>query len=313
MTQNIALGIDVGGSHISCCAFNLNQNQLLTDTHSENKINNQGGIDDIINAWGQTIQQTIDKLNGKSFEGLGFAFPGPFDYENGISLMTGRNGKYENIYGINIPEKLREYFDFSDDFKIRFINDATAFAIGEQQSGIANGFKRTLAITLGTGFGSAFLNGKVPVLEGEGVPKNGCLWHLSFENGIADDYFSTRGIVGRFQELSGRQINGGVKEIAQLAKNDPTALKVFEEFGEKLARFLQPWILKFGVEVIVIGGNISNAYPLFEDSFNSSLELGEQELKIGISELKENASFVGSAALIDDSIYTRIKPTLKLM
>ena len=35
------------------------------------------------------------------------AFPGPFDYEQGISLMKGLN-KYDQIYGMKIPQELRK-------------------------------------------------------------------------------------------------------------------------------------------------------------------------------------------------------------
>ena len=88
------------------------------------------------------------------------------------------------------------------DFPIHFINDAVAFALGEDWIGKTSGSARSLAITLGTGFGSSFLKNSLPVVFGESVPKHGYVWHLPIEGGIADDYFSTRGLVNRYFQKS---------------------------------------------------------------------------------------------------------------
>jgi hypothetical protein len=63
--------------------------------------------------------------------------------------------------------------------------------------------------------------------------------------------------------------------------------------------------LAIGVD---IGGNISNAYPLFGENLENQLSLSR--IKIEISELKESASMIGSAVLTDDNYYKQIKPLL---
>ena len=77
--------------------------------------------------------------------------------------------------------------------------------------------------------------------------------------------------------------------------------------------FLKPWILKFGMEVFVIGGNISKAYPLFEKSLKTYLEGEDLKLEIAVSELGESASFIGSATLINDEFYEKILPAIRKM
>lgn len=312
MTKRFAIGVDVGGSHVSCTAYDLDQKQLLENTHAENDLDNHGQPAEIIEVWGKTIRKTMELAGTENIVGIGFAMPGPFDYEKGISKFTGQNGKYENTYGLNVPVELRKYLDLNDNFKIRFINDATAFAIGEDQVGMAKDFAHSLSVTLGTGFGSAFIKTGLPIVDGVEVPENGCLWHLPFEDGIADDYFSTRGLINRFQKSSGKQFSG-VKEIAELATNDSLAQDLFNDFGEKMGLFLRPWIEKFGMEAFVIGGNISKAYPLFGNSLNSYLKNNNLNLEVFISELKENASFIGAATLVDDSFYPKVLPALKKM
>ncbi len=310
--RTIAIGVDIGGSHVSCAACNIDEKKYLPETFSESDLDNQGTVEEIIGAWSRTIQRTIDKVGLENVSGIGFAMAGPFDYANGIALFKGNNKKYENIYGLNVPDALRNKMNLTDDFPVRFINDATAFAIGEDWIGKANGSARVLAITLGTGFGSAFLNNRLPVVSGPEVPDMGCIWYLPFENGNADDYFSTRGLINRYAEKTGIELPG-VRELAQLPVSDAVAQSLFVDFGTKLGVFLQPWMVKFGVEVLVIGGNISNAFPLFGESLRTHLHLNDVTIRIEVSELRETASMIGSAVLVDNSYYDRVKSLLPQM
>ncbi len=310
--KTIAIGVDVGGSHVSCVACNIDEKKCLTETFSENDLDNQGNVDEIIGIWSRTIQATIDKAGIENVKGIGFAMPGPFDYANGIALFKGNNKKYESIYGLNVPEALRKKMNLPVDFPVRFINDATAFAIGEDWIGKACGSSSSLAITLGTGFGSAFLNDHMPVVSGSTVPETGAVWHLPFEDGSADDYFSTRGLLNRYEDKTGKQLSG-VKELAQLASTDSDVQELFKDFGTKMGQFLKPWIVKAKVEVLVIGGNISNAYELFGDKLQLHLASNGITIRIEISDLKEKASMIGSAVLVDEDYYNRIKLLLRQM
>jgi glucokinase len=312
LTKTIAIGVDVGGSHVSCAACRIEEKKYLPETLSENDLDNQGTVGEIIGIWSSTIQRTIDKVGLENVKGIGFAMPGPFDYTNGIALFKGNNKKYESIYGLNVPDALREKMNLPAGFPIRFINDATAFAIGEDWIGKARGTGNSLSITLGTGFGSAFLCNRMPVTSGENVPETGAVWHLPFENGNADDYFSTRGLLNRYQALTGKQLSG-VKELAQLAANDEIVRDLFVDFGNKMGIFLKPWLEKSKTEVLVIGGNISNAFSLFGKHLQDYLSGNGVEIRIEISELKETAAMIGSSILADDIYYGQLKPLLATM
>ena len=238
--------------------------------------------------------------------------PGPFDYFNGISKIKGVD-KYDSLYGVNIREAVRKALSLHADCPIRFVNDATAFGMGEAMGGLAGQYKRVMVITLGTGFGSAFLHNGLPVLEGSSVPQSGCVYHLPYQEGIADDYFSTRWFVNTFNALSRAPVKG-VKEIARLANGgDTTAIQLINRFGNNLAVFLVEWIKKFGVEALIIGGNISNAGALFIPQMKQVFSAGKLSTRIGLSQLKEDAALSGAAHLVDDTYYHQIAPLLKLM
>jgi len=312
MVNKIAIGVDVGGSHICSAAYMMDDMKILLKTFAEKKLDNTEPAEKIISTWCGTISETIEKAKNLNVGGIGFAMPGPFDYYNGIGLFEGLNQKYEALHGIDIGNEIRKSLDLPENFPVRFINDATAFAIGESIAGRAAEASRCLAITLGTGFGSAFINEKIPVVSGKEVPTGGMVYNLPFENGLADDYFSTRGLLGRYYDLTGDDLVG-VKELAANSSGNPVIQDVFHDFGTKLGLFLQPWIKSFGVETLVIGGNISKAFHLFDDSLKAVFSKSEPDLNLYISELMETASIIGSASLINDEYYERLKPILQNM
>ena len=306
--KRYAVGVDVGGSHISCKIYDLSEGLLLDNSFNSVDIDNSGSKEEILNSFEELLQPVLNRINKKEMAGIGFAMPGPFDYLNGIALFSGENAKFVHLNQVNIRQELSKSLDLPEEH-IRFINDATAFALGEYFNGALRNSTRSLAITLGTGFGSAFLSNGIPVITENTVPDQGCLWHVKFEGGIADDYFSTRGLVSRFEKLSGLQIKGA-KEISDLSEQNEFARNVFQDFGTKLAQFLSPWIESFGIERIVIGGNISKAYTLFKDDLQQNLNT---KIKVNSSQLLEDSAFIGAAVLLKDEFYESVHEQLKHM
>ena len=105
----------------------------------------------------------------------------------------------------------------------------------------------------------------------------------------------------------------GVKQIAELAESNAAAQDLFNDFGTQMGLFLQPWIEKFGIETFVMGGNISRAYNLFGSSLNDFLSKADLNMTVAVSELKETASFIGAATLVDDNFYEKVLPALRKM
>jgi len=309
MTKHLAIGVDIGGSHISCAAIDLDAKQYLPETFAENELDNHASANDIFDIWASTLVKTMQKVGVEHVAGIGFAMPGPFDYANGIAWFDEGVKKYENLYGLNVADAMREKLNLPATFPVRFINDASAFAIAEDWIGKSAGTNRSLAITLGTGFGSAFLRDHLPVVSGNEVPALGYVYHLPFENGNADDYFSTRGLLSRFEQRTKQQLSG-VKELAVLSKKNLIANELFTDFGYQLGVFLKPLLENFGAEVLVIGGNISNAFKLFGPSLLNYFEKNKVRTRIEISDMKETASMIGSAVLADENYYQKIKPIL---
>ena len=309
--QNIAIGVDVGGSHITAVAVDMETKTIVPGTLCGSPVDNNAQADEIITVWSETINKVLKKVYLFNVRGIGFAMPGPFDYVKGICLIRGVQ-KYENLYGVNVGKAISSKLGLPCDCQVRFMNDASSFAVGEAWAGKAKDFHKSVSITLGTGFGSAFVDNKIPIVDGPSVPKMGCVYYLPFGNTIADDYFSTRWFIARYNELTGNQAEG-VKELAEAAVKDASVKNIFNEFGENLGTFLSPWLIRFGAEILIIGGNISYAYDLFGESFEKKLKSSGCKIKVEISALKEDAALLGSAYLLDDTFWKSVQHALPLM
>lgn len=309
--QNIAIGVDIGGSHITAVAVDMTANRIISGSRAESPVDNKAEADEILTVWSDALKQVLKGIQIFNLRGIGFAMPGPFDYVKGICLIRGVP-KYEKLYGVNVGKAISSRLGLPCDCRVRFMNDASSFAVGEAWAGKAAGHRRMMAITLGTGFGSAFLEDRIPVVDDDRVPKMGCVYHLPFGKGIADDYFSTRWFIARYREVTGHEASG-VREVAMMAGRAPEVQDLFSEFGAGLGGFLAPWLKRFGAEILVIGGNISHAYNLFGPSMEEAMRKDECDTKIVISELKEDAALLGSAYLLDNDFWKAVQPALPLM
>jgi glucokinase len=311
MKKNIAIGTDIGGSHISCAAIDLESGKILRDTLTEKAVDTRADADEIIKVWADALSSALTYVPIEKVKGIGFAMPGPFDYVNGICYIKGLS-KYENLYGLNITDAIKEKLQLPDGFLIRYMNDASSFAVGEAWAGSAMKATRSLSITLGTGFGSAFINNRIPIVDGPEVPKLGCVYHLPYKGDIVEESISTRWFLRTYKSRTGNEIKG-VKELAELAVSDKVAMSLFTEFGENLGIFLAPWLIKFNAEILIIGGNISYSFNLFGKPLLNKLREENCGCDVAVSELKEDAALLGSAYLLDDEFWRSVQHALPLM
>lgn len=302
----LSIGVDIGGTHITCAAVETNTGRLLPDTSMRVTFDHEAGAALILERWALALNGTIGRTDRDRLAGIGFAIPGPFEYRTGISRMQ---HKFRHLYGVHIPGALAPLLTTGESLPMRFLNDATAFAVGEAWLGEGRGAARVVVITLGTGFGSAFLDGGVPVVARADVPLEGCLWHLPFHDDIADAYFSTGWFVRENARQGGGSIDG-VKALMDRADSDPLARQLFVQFGQNLAECLAPWLKTFRAEVLIVGGNIAHALPLFETSFLEGLQQAGASVKVAPSRLHEHAALIGSARLLDDAFWDKVSAQL---
>lgn len=292
--NNYAVGADIGGSHICSAVVDLTTGGLCSEPVVTN-VDSRADATAIIGAWQSNICTTV-KAFGKRVANVGLAIPGPFDYENGVSLIAGVD-KYENIYGLDVRLSLAERLYDAGIRNLRFVNDASAFALGECLGGAARNDSRVVALTLGTGVGSGFVAEHRLVESGDEVPYKGWVYHLPFETGIVDDAFSTRWVCRRYFELTGENV-AGAKEIAlRCDSGDDNARRLFDEYGRRMGEFVLPLLKRFSSHTLLLGGNISLAYRHFGPSLERTFKNHGYNVDVRVSALLDRAALIGAASL----------------
>ncbi len=218
-------------------------------------------------------------------DAISFAFPGPADYKNGVI------GDLPNLPafsgGIPLGPILQDEFQIP----VFINNDGDLFAYGEAKAGLLSyvnkrleeagnpkRFKNLIGITLGTGFGVGIsINGKI--LEGDnGVAAEGWLLRNKQYNyaGI-EETLSIKSIKRMYAE----QIHidpaksPEPKEIFDIAKGDQNgvreaAVETYLRYGEALGDAIAH-ILTIIDGLVVIGGGVSGAFPIFSRSMMDEL------------------------------------------
>lgn len=314
MSSKFLIVLDVGGTEIKGAVLN-SYGKLIEDTISKYPSKSDESREVILTNFVNIIRELIRKsghMKAKYF-GVVLAFPGPFDYEKGISYIKGVN-KYESIYGVNIynylKSKIKEdkYLSkvFSEDFRICFENDARVFALGEYNSLKETKYKRAVVVTLGTGVGSAFINNGEIVKKASGVPDGGYIYNIKFDNTTIEETLSARGIENIAKSLYDKLGKDkefkffDVKALAESArKNDEIALKVFEIYEKRLIEALLPILENFNSDVLILGGQISKSADLFTKKLGKILK--EKSIDLIISENNFISTFIGGYFLFKNS------------
>jgi glucokinase len=282
--ESRVLVYDVGGSHISAAVFDR-EDCTVEGVVTEGYPSEQN-IDTFLNVFHSL--GTRAARGQTDIPGVSIAMPGPFDYERGVSWIQ---HKLAYLYGFDLRRGLAARLG-KREAGIRFLNDGAAYLLGEITAGSAQGVCRAVAITLGTGIGSAFAVDGHVVREGTGVPPGGEIWNLPYLGGILEDQISTRAIRQSYESRAG--VDREVADIAACAAEDAIAGEVFSDFGRTLGTGLRTVLDAFSPQVIVLGGGISRSAQLFLCAAQAELETPRVELRV--SSLGEIAPLVGAGA-----------------
>jgi glucokinase len=266
-----AVCLDIGGTSAKSGVVGRDGN-LLSSTLKVKPVDSSGSAESILESFAASLDSALKTAHEGNLTpaGIGVAICGPFDYENGISKITGLD-KYESIYDVNVKEELKRMLDLPDSLPFFFDIDAWAFGRGEVWSGAGRNYDRVIVFTMGTGVGSAFaVNGEI-VGEGPGVPWVGWVSGQKHGDGILNDYISRTYMIERYRDLTGKTI-----EIDLMAGNalsgEVDARLVFEEIGATLGGFLQSHnVPDFKPECIIFGGQISRSSSLFIEPVREAL------------------------------------------
>ncbi len=264
MSKECFLLLDVGGTFVKSVVATLD-GELLPDTECSVPIDSNGSREEIESSFASVVKSgnTIAEYHGYKLAGIGIAFPGPFDYNTGISYMT---HKFAALEKLSVKDFFHSLPEIGADMPVVFMHDVTAAVAGELSFGAAQGYKNVAVVTLGTGLGfSHTQNGEIQ-FSSLGSPAIS-IYNQPYRDGNLEDYASKRGFLRSYAKVRGIENpdNLTVAMIGGMCKDgDKEALQSFYNVGEILATELKPLLEEFNIECLLFGGQISRSFAYFE-------------------------------------------------
>ena len=284
--EALTVGIDLGGTSIRVGLFNRGM-RLLAQHSMPTRVaaGPQAAVEEMAAAI-RTLAAGNGVRSPADLIGIGIGSPGP------INLRTGVLGLLPNLHGWErFP--LRDALAEATGLPVILESDANAAAIAEWKlgAGRASGLETMVMITLGTGVGTGLiLDGKVwhgifgmggelghTVVEPGGwlcgCGSRGCLEAYASANGL----IRLAKAIGTSPEASAglRDLTQGAfmpLDVALLAQaGDASAKLAFEQLGRYLGLGLATLISTLDPSMIVVGGGVASAWPLFAPAMFASV------------------------------------------
>jgi glucokinase len=287
---------DMGGTYIKSACI-LDDGSIAGDMQMIPS-RSDGQLSDILESWGKTFQGLTETAATQCLEitGIGVSTPGPFDYRRKMSLMK---HKFQPIYGIDLEAAIKNHLSLPP-VPFIFVQDSNSYLLGEQRYGSARGIENCSCVTLGTGLGISAMAGGKLLTNG----RDSCyiaIYRQPWGEGILEDVISGRGICAAYRTLAGNEETENItaKEIGRRAREgDPAALKVMEQFGAVLGRGVAFHLVHTYAELLVVGGQISRDFTLFQNSLIEALRKDGYNGIVRAAQFPEDAALYGVAASI---------------
>lgn len=276
MTMRYVISIDAGGTFFKSAIVSENA-EVLSGTPLTIPARSDADAENVREGYEKTLRAQLENATrlGIEISAVAVDTPGPFDYENGFSLMR---HKFKAIYKTPLRPWIKAVVG---DIPVTFIHDSAAFLTGEMWSSPYGEYKNAAGSMLGTGLGFATMKDGEILLAPDGSPLysiwkreltpediSGC--DISSDFVIAEDVVSGRGISKRYALLTGLEVSA--KDIERFAnEGDEAAKKVYADTGRVLGRVTAPYLKLIGAEIFILGGQISRAAPLFTKELGEAL------------------------------------------
>ncbi len=288
---------DVGGTFLKAVIADSDR-RLIEDAEFSVPMPSSGSREEITGALVTAVTRGAALAAGRGMRiaGVAVCFPGPFDYNRGVSMME---HKFQAIRSVSLTGILRSHPALGADVPVKFLHDVNAALVGEMARGRARGFRNAALVSLGTGLGYACCLDSVLQVNPYGSPLI-TIFRMPYGDGILEDYVSKRGITRLYREQSG--CTDGEITVAEIASRafggEEAARGAFDRAGRILGGTLAPILTQYGIECLLCGGQISKSFELFAPALRECLRDVPDLKVIAQAENITNAPFYGLLSIL---------------
>ncbi|OZF30587.1 ROK family transcriptional regulator [Rhodococcus sp. 14-2483-1-2] len=302
----VVLAAAIGRSRSQLGVFTLGGELLASDT-----VDQEIGVgpDELMPQITKRLQVLLEDSHrtGHRILGVGLSIPGTADTARGCSLdspiMHGWDG---------VP--LAPFFADTTSAPVFLDNDANAMVLAERRDN-RDRFQNALLVKASTGLGAGIVAGGA--LQRGSLGAAGEFGHTktAAAAGVAcrcGDSGCLEAIAGgwalvRALNEQGREV-GHVRGVVDLAvSGDPEARRLIRDSGRHIGETLAGAVNLLNPEVLIIGGDMANAYDIFvaglrETVYGNATALATKALTIQATTHGDLSGVIGSAALVLDQV-----------
>ena len=312
--EDLVCAVDLGGTNLRAAnidrAGRIHQRVRKPTPKSDS-------VADIVNSLAAAVCEceAAALQRGAQINSVSIAVPGTVQPDTGV-VANAPNLKSLQGY------KLRPALESALGRSVFLENDANAAALGEMWLGAARGFQTILCLTLGTGVGGGIILGGKLWRGADGTA--GELGHITVEpfggvlcncgnTGCLEVYASATAIERMAREGLAQYSNSRLHSIAAVdltseeiysaaVQGDDLALDVFRRVGIYLGVAMASFVNIFNPEIIVIGGGVSAAWEMFdqsarEETLRRAFLVPAQRCRIVRAACGDDAGLIGAAWL----------------
>lgn len=261
--ESIRIGVDLGGTKIEAIALDLD-GETLARRRVATPAQDYGEIIRAVCALVRELELETDRRGT-----VGVGAPGAVSSRTGLV----KNSNTAVLNGKPLDADLARALSRP----VRMENDANCFALSEAVDGAGRGARVVFGAILGTGVGGGIVvdgrllsgpnlvagewgHAPLPWMTREEFPgprcscgHDGCIETFLSGPGFARDYVARSGVAATGAEIIGRAERG-----------EAAALAAVDAYRDRLARALALIVDILDPDVIVLGGGVSNARPIYE-------------------------------------------------
>ena len=296
-SADVVVAVDVGGTKIAAAAVDPAGSCGPVLVRSTPAAAGPGAVID-------TIASLVrEAARERPLAAVGVATAGVVDPVEGRVLSASES--ITGWAGTRLAERLAAIVDVP----VLVDNDARAHALGEVWLGAGRDATSVLMLALGTGIGGAVVLDGQPLhgahlVAGEvgHIPARGAE-HLRCScgrHGHLEAMSSGHGVLRHYLSLGGDDTVADTRQVAELAQaGDPLALRAVRESAAVLGTTLASLVMLVDPEVVVLGGGLVDAGPLWWEPMEAALRTELIDVAADVvlrpAELGGRAPLVGAA------------------